>query len=557
MLPVLDIRQFSVSFQYNQQTVPVVQQLNLPIRRGKLTALVGESGSGKSMTALSLLGLLPKQARTQGSIHFSSDSRQSVSLTDFTEADWQQFRRTQAGMIFQEPMTALNPLLTCGEQIIERIRAAEKISSREARLLAMHWLEKVALPDPAAMLHRYPHQLSGGQKQRVMIAIALCTRPALLIADEPTTALDVRVQAEILVLLRQLQQTTQTAVLLITHDLGIVADVADEIAVMQKGILVESGEARSVLQHPQHPYTQALLACRPKDQPKHKPLPVVADYLGESRMLPASGTQPERPAFSNAGPLLQVVDLTVEIPARPNPKTIVKQVDFDVAAGEIVGLVGESGCGKTTIARAILGLLVPSSGNILFRGQSVPSFSKAEWQGYRRQLQVVFQDPYGSLNPRMRIGEAIAEPIRVHQPGVSRKAAMDQAMELLETVQLPASVYNRYPHEFSGGQRQRIGIARALATQPSFLIFDESVSALDISIQAQILNLINELKQQRGLTALFISHDLSVVHYIADRMLVMQEGQLVESGTADAVFNSPQHPYTQALMAAIPGKAFS
>lgn len=555
MLPVLDIRQFSVAFQANEQSIPVVQDVSLMMQRGQLTALVGESGSGKSMTALALMGLLPKQALTQGSIYFSSNGRQPVSLTEFTVADWQMYRRTQTGMIFQEPMTALNPLLTCGEQLIERIRAAEKKSRREAQSIALHWFEKVVLPDPAAMLNRYPHELSGGQKQRVMIAMALCTRPALLIADEPTTALDVRVQAEILQLLRSLQLESQTAVLLITHDLGIVADIADSIAVMQKGRLVESGEARLVLTHPQHPYTKALLACRTTGQPKNKPLPIISDFLNDSG-IPSKVTAPAPlPVYSESGPMLQVSELVVQLPDGWKPKTIVNDVSFSVQPGEIVGLVGESGCGKTTVAKAILGLMAPAKGSISFRGRMMQQFTQAEWKGYRQQVQVVFQDPYGSLNPRMRIGDAIAEPIQVHQPGISRSEAQKQARDLLETVQLPASVYHRYPHEFSGGQRQRIGIARALSTRPSLLLFDESVSALDISIQAQMLNLINELKYQQGLTALFISHDLSVVHYIADRILVMQAGAIVESGDSDQIMHRPAHPYTQALMAAIPGRS--
>jgi peptide/nickel transport system ATP-binding protein len=464
-------------------------------------------------------------------------------------------------MIFQEPMTSLNPVMTCGRQVSEAILAKGGSGKREARERTLTLFERVRLPDPASLYDRYPHQLSGGQKQRVMIAMAMSGGPSLLIADEPTTALDVTVQKSILSLIESLRREEGMGVIFITHDLGVVAETADRVAVMYKGSIVEQGPVRQVLSNPSHDYTRALLACRPGLHPRKSRLPVVSDFMGrrdkdsegrELQDVPYAPSTVDEPGQGKT--LLQVRSLAVAYPGRKGSHGVraLDEVDFEIYEGETLGLVGESGCGKTTLGRAILGLVKPDAGEVLLRGQDLVRMGRKQWMPHRKELQIVFQDPYGSLNPRMTVGSAIAEPMGVHGLGAGG-ALRGKVVERLEMVDLRAEHYDRYPHEFSGGQRQRVGIARALSVDPSFIVFDESVSALDVSVQAQVLNLLLDLKRSLGFTSLFISHDLSVVHHVSDRILVMKEGRIVESGPAEEVFRNPRTAYTRSLLDSIPG----
>lgn len=560
MHPLLSITGLSIRFKQEGQQTPAVNNSSFMVSAGEILAIVGESGSGKSVTALSLLQLLPKDCQVSGSLLFSGDGE---TQTDLAKADQKQLntiRGNDIAMIFQEPMTSLNPLITCGEQVAEVIVKHRKTEKKKAREETIALFTDVQLPDPAAIYKRYPHQLSGGQKQRVMIAMAMCCHPKLLIADEPTTALDVTVQRSILELIAVLQRKNNMGVILITHDLGIVADIADSVVVMYKGDIVEAGKATDILQHPRHPYTTALLACRPAGKAKDERLPVVSDFL-ESHETEKAATPIKKMAVDPQSPVLQVKDLVVSYPAEKNffGKTTrlfnaVDGVSFIVNKGETLGLVGESGCGKTTLGKAILQLVKPTSGEIILNGADLGMLKPNDLRRKRKDLQVVFQDPYGSLNPRITIGQSIMEPLLVHGLVDQAKQGREKVMALLKSVNLSADHFNRYPHQFSGGQRQRICIARALATDPSFLIFDESVSALDISVQARVLNLLNELKAEFGFTSIFISHDLSVVRYFCDRILVMQKGKIVEEGDADALYFHPQNEYTKELINAIPGR---
>ncbi len=564
MPALLEIKNLQISFVQDGSIIPAVQNISFNAARGNLTAIVGESGSGKSVTALSILKLLPKQAVIKGEILFSPTGDDPKDLVALPGKEIPKLRGDKIAMIFQEPMTSLNPVFTCGSQVIEALMAHQGITKKAAREKTIGLFEQVGLPEPATMLNRYPHQLSGGQKQRVMIAMAISCGPDLLIADEPTTALDVRVQKNILDLLKKLQLQNNMAVLLITHDLGLVADVADDIIVMYKGAIVEQGKAVEILNHPQHAYTKALLACRPAANTKGKRLAVINDFIGGEE----STTPPDQPVkkmiddgIAGPRPVLSVQHLKVYFPASRNlfgsTTSYLKAVDdvsFEVMKNETIGLVGESGCGKTTLGRSILRLIKPTSGKIVLEGRDISHIPAHELRRARKNLQIVFQDPYGSLNPRLSIGEAIMEPLKVHHMYNSYSERKERAVLLLEQVQLSPDHLKRYPHQFSGGQRQRICIARALALEPDFLLFDESVSALDVSVQAQVLNLINELKSTFNFTAVFISHDLSVVHYISDRILVMNLGKIVEQGTADEIYYNPVNEYTQKLIAAIPGK---
>ena len=472
-------------------------------------------------------------------------------------------------MIFQEPMSSLNPVFTCGHQVTEAIVAHKKISIDKAKDKTIEWFSKVKLPDPEKIFRRYPHQLSGGQKQRVMIAMAMSCDPSLLICDEPTTALDVTVQNAILRLIRELQQEQNIGVIFITHDLGVVAEVADKSVVMYKGEIVEQNSVKRIFTSPKHPYTKALLACRPVNHQKRERLPVVSDFLhgdhfGGKPRDESVATGPivrERTEEMHAKPLLEVHDLSVWFPSRKNflGKTVefvraVDRVSFQVFKGETLGLVGESGCGKTTLGRALLRLIEPVSGKIIYDDEDLTRSSRDELKSLRKDIQIVFQDPYSSLNPRITIGSAITEPMQVHHLFANRRQSIDKAIELLEKVDLKPEHFNRYPHEFSGGQRQRIVIARALALNPSFIVCDESVSALDVSVQAQVLNLLNDLKKELGFTIIFISHDLSVVRYMSDRIMVMNKGRIEETGIADDVYFNPKKEYTRKLVAAIPGR---
>lgn len=558
---LLDIHNLSLDFEQDSHTHRALKGISLTLHRGEILAIVGESGSGKSVTSLSIMGLLPKDHTrygTESRIEFhTSDNFTNLLAAD--ETTLTQIRGNRIAMIFQEPMTSLNPVLTCGEQVMEAILQHQEINRSAAKTATIKLFEQVQLPNPSAIFYRYPHQLSGGQKQRVMIAMAMSCRPDILICDEPTTALDVTVQQTVLELLKALQQEYQLGILFITHDLNLVADFADTVAVLYQGELVEKGSVANIFKHPQHPYTKALLACRPALYNKGERLPTVADFLTPDSFIKEIATPNNQVIDATNEHLLQVRDLQVWYPTQFNllGKAVahykaVNGVSFDVMKGETLGLVGESGCGKSTLGRALLGLIKPYSGQIIYRGTDVTKCNRRMWQTLRKEIQLIFQDPYASLNPSIPVGEAIAEPLAVHKIYPTAKARKEAVINLLEKVQLKADHYNRYPHQFSGGQRQRIVIARALALQPNFVICDESVSALDVSVQAQVLNLLNELKESFGFTAIFISHDLSVVRYISDRIMVMQKGEIVESGLSRDVYNNPQSAYTQQLITAIP-----
>ncbi|MDB5211648.1 MAG: transporter ATP-binding protein [Sediminibacterium sp.] len=572
--PLLHIKNLSVDFVTDNSTTKALKNIDISVSRGEILAIVGESGSGKSVTSLSVLQLLPSPPAkyTSGEILLSVGER-TIDMLQLPREELQSIRGNHVAMIFQEPMTSLNPVLTCGFQVMEAIRQHNSITEKEATEKTIALFEKVKLPDPAAMFKRYPHQLSGGQKQRVMIAMAMSCEPSLLICDEPTTALDVTVQKNILQLIRELQLQNDMGVIFITHDLSVVAEIADRVAVMYKGEIVEQNIAKQLFSSPQHPYTKALLACRPLLHEKGERLPVVSDFMeiginGEivekskaKNQKPEAGTVNE-PQTPNSKPqtLLSVQNLKVYFPSQKTflGKTTaytkaVDDVSFEVFEGETLGLVGESGCGKSTLGRAILRLIDATDGKVFYKGMNLLDASPATMKSLRKDMQIIFQDPYSSLNPRITIGDAIAEPLQVHGLVNNRKERKDKVMELLQKVSLLPEHYNRYPHEFSGGQRQRIVIARALALRPSFIICDESVSALDVSVQAQVLNLLNDLKKEFGFTAIFISHDLSVVRYISDRIMVMNKGKIEETGTAEQVYNHPQSVYTQRLIKSIPG----
>ena len=543
--------------------VPGVQGIDLEVRRGEIVALVGESGSGKSITALSILQLLPSPpARyVSGEILFTGRDDRTIDLLKQEEEALLNIRGVEIGMIFQEPMTSLNPVFSCGNQVAEAIRAHSRVSAAEARRMTVGLFGRVQLPDPEGMYDRWPHQLSGGQKQRVMIAMAMSSQPLLLICDEPTTALDVTVQKTILQLIRQLQATADMGVIFITHDLGVVAEVADRALVLYKGKVVEAGPVEQLFRDSKHPYTRGLLQSRPALHVKGERLPVVGDLLEEAApgvaevvrsLMPAGVAEPGKV-------LLRAEDLRVWYPARTTLlgkvlewRKAVDGVSFDVYAGETLGLVGESGCGKTTLGRALLRLVEPTGGRIFFEGVDLATLGARELKRLRSRMQLIFQDPYSSLNPRLSAGEAISEAMSVHGLGGSERQRREAVVELLEKVSLKAEHYRRKPHEFSGGQRQRIVIARALALRPAFIVADESVSALDVSVQAQVLNLLNDLKKAFGFTIVFISHDLSVIRYMSDRILVMNKGRIEESGEAAELYVNPQSEYTKNLIASIP-----
>ena len=578
MLPLIQIKNLTVDFPGTGSAEPALQDFSLELNRGEMLAVVGESGSGKSVMSLSLMKLLSPAARIQqGSILFSEDGLDAVDLLALSERKFQDYRGNRLAMIFQEPMTSLNPVMTCGHQVCEPLMLHQKLNRRQARAEALSLFAKVHLPDPALVFQKYPHQLSGGQRQRVMIAMAISCHPMLLICDEPTTALDVRVQKTILDLLKDLRQSEKMGMIFITHDLGLVVDMADRALVMLRGREVESGRVSELFADPKHPYTQGLLNCRPALHPKGERLPVVADFLNEAmkprKEIPLT-PEPKMPRSLKGGlvalenkiispaenPILvKVRGLHVRFAlgknwlGRPGPGVdALRDIDFDVYRGETLGIVGESGSGKTTLGRALLGLTKPAGGSIVYGDTEMLTMRKSDLLAFRRNIQIVFQDPYSSLNPRLMVGPAIAEPIRVHSRK-SRWERKEQALNLLRLVDLEPAHFNRYPHAFSGGQRQRIVIARALALNPGFVVFDESVSALDVSVQAQVLNLINDLKENLGFTAVFISHDLSVIRYLCNRVLVMEKGRIVESGEVENVYLNPQTAYTRSLIAAIPG----
>lgn len=567
--PLLSIRNLKVSFSHDREWVEAVHGIDLDVFAGRTLGLVGESGSGKSVSSLAVMRLLNEKISR---IKVDSIQIEGEEIKDFSEKLMTEVRGKRISMIFQEPMTSLNPVYKCGFQVSEMILQHENVSKAEAKSRVISLFKQVLLPRPEAIYESYPHELSGGQKQRVMIAMAIACNPQLLIADEPTTALDVTVQLEILELLRKLQAETGMGMILITHDLGVVAEIADDVAVMHNGEILEKGTVQQILSHPQHPYTQGLLACRPPMDVRLKRLPIVKEFLdgkwqgGKAQILRDLQIGPEerqehlRQLYSQ-NPILKAEGLKTWYPLRKGVFSrvyghvkAVDDVTFEVFEGETLGLVGESGSGKTTIGRSILRLAEPTGGKVWFRGIEVTALKGQALRDFRRQAQIVFQDPYSSLNPRLTIGEAIAEPMRVHGVESSPVKLRVAVCDLLEQVGLQASHFNRYPHEFSGGQRQRICIARALAVDPRLVICDESVSALDVSVQAQVLNLLNRLKEERHLTYIFISHDLSVVRFMSDRVMVMYNGKLVEMNDADVLFEHPQNDYTQKLIAALPGR---
>jgi len=567
MTPLLEIKNLSLDFVSESGTTNALKNISLSVNRGEVLALVGESGSGKSVTSLSILQLLPSPPAkyTSGEILFAETGEDAIDLLKRDRYEMQDIRGNKIAMIFQEPMTSLNPVLSCGEQVMEAILCHKDVSKTDAKLQTIDWFEKVKLPNPEAVFSRYPHQLSGGQKQRVMIAMAMCCEPSLLICDEPTTALDVTVQRTILKLIKELQQQSKMGVIFITHDLGVVAEIADRAVVMYKGGIVEQNTVKEIFTSAKHPYTKALLACRPVNHERGKRLPVVSDFLESTDNRSQTTVNPlkfENSTVDNGlSPvvLLSAQNLSVWFPTKKtmfgkslSTTKAVDDVSFEVFKGETLGLVGESGCGKTTLGRTLLRLIEPTSGKIIYNSVDLTSKKRDELQSLRKEVQIVFQDPYSSLNPRITIGSAIAEPMKVHGILPTDKQRKEKVITLLEKVNLKAEHYNRYPHEFSGGQRQRIVIARALALNPSFIVCDEPVSALDVSVQAQVLNLLNDLKKEFGFTVIFISHDLSVVRYISDRIMVMNKGKIEESGMADEIYFNPRSDYTQKLIASIP-----
>lgn len=568
---VLSVKNLHTHFATENGLVKAVNGISFDLFRGETLGIVGESGSGKSITALSLMRLVPQAGKIiEGSIDFhDSATDQTYNLADLPETKMRTFRGRHLAMIFQEPMSSLNPLLRCGEQIAENLGQHTSKKNEELRREVISWLEKVQLAEPERIYRSYPHQLSGGQKQRVMIAMAMCTHPDILIADEPTTALDVTVQKAILELISSLQQELNTAVVFITHDLGVIRQIADRSLVMHQGQILEQGSIQQLFDDPQHPYTKGLLACRPPLDYRLSRLPVVADFWmgdGEDNPTPPVLEKIDRAAtdkrlkyLQEQEPILVVNQLQTSFPGTTNfwgkTKTKVKAVDevsFVVYPGETLGLVGESGCGKTTLGRSLLRLVEPSAGKIFYDGIEVSAADEQTLKTLRKRVQIIFQDPYASLNPRMMVGTAIMEPMTVYGIGANQSERKARTMDLLEQVGLLPEHFYRYPHEFSGGQRQRICIARALAVEPQFIVCDEAVSALDVSVQAQVLNLLRSLREKHGLTYIFISHDLSVVKFMSDRILVMKDGKIVESGPADEIYFNPEALYTRTLIAAIP-----
>jgi peptide/nickel transport system ATP-binding protein len=597
-MSLLDVRNLRTYINTHTGSVQAVDGVSFKINQGETLCLVGESGSGKSITALSILQLFPKglvshptgEIWLQGSgllpevLHSpeadlaakrlsyakravsyyrdeseSTPPEDSVNLLQLSEEQLEQVRGDQIAMIFQEPMTSLNPVFTIGDQIAEALSIHEPeltVTEQESRVLQV--LDQVQLPNPRERIHAFPHQLSGGQRQRVMIAMALICKPRLLIADEPTTALDVTVQAEILKLMRKLQEETGMGMLFITHDFGVVAEMAHQVGVMQHGRLVELGAKDQVLNHPQHHYTKQLLAAVPDNLIKQKS--VVVDFkrpaLNGSIDLKKAANQPE--------PLIQVRDLSVWFPVKKGlwRRTVdhikaVDKVSLTVEAGKIVALVGESGCGKTTLGRAIIQLERPTAGQVLLEGTDLTQLSQSQLRQWRPKMQIAFQDPQSSLNPRLLVETTLTEPMKVHGMGRDQEERIEKAAQILEQVQLKREYLWRYPHEFSGGQKQRIGLARALVLNPRFIVCDEITSALDVSVQAEILELLLEIRAQQNLTLLFITHNIGVVEYLSDETVVMYKGQIVEQGSTDQVCHRPEHPYTQKLLAAVPRLKFA
>lgn len=576
---LLEVKNLVTEFKTDDGIVKAVNDISFTLNRGETIGIVGESGSGKSVTSLSVMRLIPNPPGriASGEINFYKKDGTKVDLTKITEEEMRKYRGNEISMIFQEPMTSLNPVFTCGEQVMEAIVLHQKVSKERAKEITLQMFEKVRLPNPPRIFDAYPHQLSGGQKQRVMIAMAMSCNPSVLIADEPTTALDVTVQATILELMRQLKGEIDSSIMFITHDLGVIAEIADRVLVMYKGRIVEQGTVLEIFSNPQHPYTKSLLACRPPLGKRLSKLPTVVDFMEEkadgtliekhtsvqdainSVVISQEVTDARRARVFANKPILELKNVQTWFGTTKNffGKTTdyVKAVDdvsFNVHEGETLGLVGESGCGKTTLGRTILRLVPAHGGEIIFDGKNVLNLGQQEMKDIRKHMQIIFQDPYSSLNPRITVGNAIMEPMTVHNVYANEKERKEKVLDLLNKVNMKPEHFNRYPHEFSGGQRQRICIARALALNPKFIICDESVSALDVSVQAQVLNLLIQLREEFKFTYIFISHDLSVVKFMSDRMVVMNKGKVEEMGISDDIYNNPQKEYTQKLIAAIP-----
>jgi peptide/nickel transport system ATP-binding protein len=552
--PLLEVKNLSIAFGKNE----VVRDISYRLDSNEILGIVGESGSGKSVSTLAILGLLPKRVSkiTSGSIEF-----QDKELTELDSKAFQNIRGNEIAMIFQEPMSSLNPSMTCGKQVEEVLLQHTNLTKKEVATEVMSLFEKVKLPTPERIFKAYPHEISGGQKQRVMIAMAIACKPNILIADEPTTALDVTVQKDIILLLKQLQKDEDMSILFISHDLSLVSEIANRILVMYQGEIVEQGTALDIFKNPKHSYTQALINSRPHLGERLKRLPTIKDFINNTANKSII-TAEERKTFHkniySKPPLLEVINLEKEYFSKSGwfskPETFkaVNQVSFKLYEGETLGLVGESGCGKSTLANAILQLDKATSGNVLYKGVDITNLSKGKFRALRKDIQIIFQDPYASLNPRIPIGKAIMEPMKVHHIGASDTERKQMVMDILQKVGLDDHYFYRYPHEFSGGQRQRIGIARAISLQPKLIICDESVSALDISVQAQVLNLLNDLKENFGFTYIFISHDLAVVNYMSDQLVVMNKGEIEEMNDADVIYKHPEKAYTKKLIHAIP-----
>jgi peptide/nickel transport system ATP-binding protein len=561
-MSLLSVRNLIVDFHTSEGVTRAVNNVSFDIPQGKTIGIVGESGSGKSVTSLAIMGLLQKPAAKipQGEIFFNGQD-----ILKYNDSQMRAIRGNDISMIFQEPMTSLNPVFKVGDQIAETLRVHKKLSKKEAWARAVELMNQVGIPNPSVKAHAYPHEMSGGQKQRVMIAMAIACEPKLLIADEPTTALDVTIQKQVLDLLFNLQREYNMSMLFITHDLGVIGDIADDVVVMYRSNVVEQNQAQAIFTGPAHPYTKGLLACRPKLGANPRRLLTVSDFMteeGVEKTVPAERIQvfdKESEVKVSDEILLEVRDLVTQFPIKGglfggvvDHVKAVDGVSFKIKKGQTLGLVGESGCGKTTLGRSILRLVEPTSGQIIYGGKDITKVGAEELRLLRRKMQIIFQDPYSSLNPRMTVSEILTEPLNIHKVGSSRKERLDMARALIERVGLKSAQMNRYPHEFSGGQRQRICIARSLMLNPEFVICDESVSALDVSIQAQVLNLLLDLQQEFGLTYIFISHDLSVVNFIADEVGVMNGGKIIEMGKANQIYQNPKEAYTQALLSAIP-----
>ena len=551
---ILQVENLSISFGDNE----VIHNISYKLYKNEVIGIVGESGSGRSVSSLAILGLLPKKISkiNTGSIIFEDND-----LTQLSSKAFQNIRGNKIAMIFQEPMSSLNPSMTCGNQLLEILLHHTFISNKTAKKEAIALFEKVKLPDPDRVFNAYPHEISGGQKQRVVIAIAIACKPDILIADEPTTALDVTVQKDIINLLKELQAQTKMSIIFITHDLALISQIADRILVMYKGEIVEQGLVASIFRYPKHNYTKALINSRPSLNERLKVLPTIKDFLNDTIsneiITPEEREKNHEKLYSKA-PLLDVINVEKEYISKSSIFTksrsfkAVNDVSFKLYEGETLGLVGESGCGKSTLGNAILQLDKATAGTILYKGVDITKLSKSKIRKLRKDIQIIFQDPYSSLNPRMPVGEAIMEPMIVHKLYSSDEERKEKVIDILNKVGLSEEHYNRYPHEFSGGQRQRIGIARTIALQPKLIICDESVSALDISVQAQVLNLLNSLKKDFGFTYIFISHDLAVVKYMSDQLLVMNQGKIEELDDADIIYKNPKKEYTKKLIHAIP-----